>query len=55
MENGEGRWDRTPYYFFEEMDVSILSGRRIIAPLGLMGGRNGITGRNTVFAQKWKF
>ena len=37
------------------MDVSILSGRRIIAPMGLMGGKNGITGRNIVLRKNGSF
>ena len=57
---GDGKWrggDGIERHItcFEEMDVSILSGRRIIAPMGLMGGRNGITGRNTVLRKNGSF
>ncbi len=50
---GEGRWrggDGIERHItcLQEMDVSILSGRRIIEPLGLNGGANGKTGRNAV-------
>ena len=57
---GDGKWrggDGIERHItcFEEMDVSILSGRRIIAPMGLMGGGNGITGRNTVLRKNGSF
>lgn len=50
---GEGRWrggDGIERHItcLQEMDVSILSGRRIIEPQGLNGGANGKTGRNAV-------
>ena len=57
---GDGKWrggDGIERHItcFDEKDVSILSGRRIIAPMGLMGGRNGITGRNTVLRKNGSF
>jgi len=50
---GEGKWrggDGIERHItcLQKMDVSILSGRRIIEPLGLNGGANGETGRNAV-------
>ncbi len=50
---GEGKWrggDGIERHItcLQKMDVSILSGRRIIEPLGLNGGANGRTGRNAV-------
>ena len=50
---GKGKWrggDGIERHItcLQKMDVSILSGRRIIEPLGLNGGANGKTGRNAV-------
>ena len=50
---GKGRWsagDGTsrPIRFLEEMNCSILSGHRKVAPFGLAGGAPGQVGRNVV-------
>ena len=39
----------------EKMDVSILSGRRIVAPQGLNGGSNGLTGKNMIQRQNGSY
>ncbi len=39
----------------EKMDVSILSSRRIVAPKGLNGGSNGLTGKNMLLRQNGNY
>ena len=37
------------------MDVSILSGRRIVTPQGLNGGSNGLSGKNMLLRQNGNY
>jgi 5-oxoprolinase (ATP-hydrolysing) len=38
--------------FLEDMEVSILSERRVFAPYGLQGGGNGLTGKNVLITNE---